>query len=533
MKLETMARGRGVTVLWWAFLACGPAGSDDAGDDAATEATSGEPTTGEPTTGEPMGCGQSGTAEVAIHGSTDFEGVAFAEAAGDVNGDGTADLVVGAQGAWIDEQTHSSSAVHVVLGPLESAPASLADAPGFQIFGEHGQHLLGEARGIGDVNGDGRDDVIVGATKSCHFDENDICDTDSECPPPTCTAGPYRAYVVFGKDDNVDVELVDVAVGQGGYAIDGEDTEDLQWQEFEALGDLDGDDRADFAIAAPRAGGEQGKLYVVFGKDDGTPQALASVAMGDGGYPIVTADASDLGFPDSIAATGDVDGDGLGDLVVGATEVDEGVGAAYVVFGKGTTEPVELVDVVAGNGGFSIHPEPDFLTPWCCTEFARDVAGPGDVNGDGLADIAVSAPHLSFTNGVPAGRAYVVFGKPDGTAVDLVALGAGNGGGFAIDGSGHMGDWLIAGGGDRTGDGLADLVVAGSDAVPFLVHGKTDTTAALVGTAGVPAIVPTTEGTWYANALVPDLDCDGLADLTMRNGDAGNASQGAVLILLQ
>lgn len=512
-------------IVWMGLLlcACTPAGADDAGDESSTDA---------PTTGEPAACGDADRSEIAISGAVADAHLSLAESAGDVNGDGVADLIIGAPGGWTDDETFVGSTMHVVLGPLESAPAILTDAPGFRILGEHAQQALGGAQGIGDVNGDGRSDVLVSATQSCYFDEDDLgCDTDSECPPPTCTAGPFRAYVVFGPTEATDVSLADVATGQGGFAIDGEATDDLQRQMATSLGDLDGDGKADFALAAPLAAGQRGALWVVFGKDDGAPVQLANIAEGVGGYAIDAPD-DDYAFPDSIAGTGDVDGDGLGDLVVGATEVDEGKGIAYVVFGKGTTEPVDLADVVAGNGGFSIHPEPDYLTPWCCTEFARDVAGPGDVDGDGLADIAVGAPHLGFGPGVPAGRAYVVFGKADGAAVDLVAVGAGRGGGFAIDGQSDTGSWLYAGG-DRTGDGLADLVVAGYDAAPYLVHGKADAAAVRLGDPGAPAIVPTTAGTWYPGPIVPDLDCDGRADLVLSNGLAGDASQGAVLLLLQ
>ena len=164
----------------------------------------------------------------------------------------------------------------------------------------------------------------------------------------------------------------------------------------------------------------------------------------------------------SVAGSGDVNGDGLADVIVGASGGDAGsetnAGLSYVVFGKPGTGPVDLAAL--GSGGFVIEGVAAYDIS------GRSVAGAGDVNGDGLADLLVGGPReLIWGDGDFAGSSYVVFGKPGSAPIRLGALG---GGGFTLAGAAanDYSGQSVSGAGDVNGDGLADLIIGAWSASP-------------------------------------------------------------------
>ena len=331
-----------------------------------------------------------------------------------------------------------------------SPPINLSDVAagtgGFVMNGIDARDDSGfSVSGAGDVNGDGLADLIVGARKAD--------------PGGNDRAG--ESYVVFGKADGTAVNLSDVAAGSGGFVIIGIDAQDQSGYSVSGAGDVNGDGLADLIVGAPGAdpGGNSfaGESYVVFGKADGTAVELTDVAAGSGGFVINGIDSDDLSGQ-SVSGAGDVNGDGLADVIVGASGVAPGgnnaAGESYVVFGKADGTAVNLSDVAAGSGGFIING----IDVYDYSGFS--VSGGGDVNGDGLADLIVGAFGAGPGGNNYAGESYVVFGKADGTAVNLSDVAAGSGG-FVINGidTYDLSGYSVSRAGDVNGDGLEDVIV--------------------------------------------------------------------------
>src|SRR6185436_154804 len=177
----------------------------------------------------------------------------------------------------------------------------------------------------------------------------------------------------------------------------------------------------------PATGINAGRSYVVFGHSGTSAVDLSSVAAGTGGFMINGQCALDRSG-ESVAGAGDVNGDGLADLIVGAHQGDPAIGSeagrSYVVFGR-SAGTVDLSAVAAGTGGFVIN------GAFPGDKSGVSVAGAGDVNGDGLADLVVGAS--SYYGNDAAGRSYVVFGRTGSGSVDLTAVSEGTGG-FLING---------------------------------------------------------------------------------------------------
>jgi len=164
--------------------------------------------------------------------------------------------------------------------------------------------LVGSA---GDANGDGFDDLIIGAPNAYGNAENS-----------------GASYVVFGKSDDDAVDLSTLEENGTGFVINGTSEGDQFGFSVSTAGDMNGDEFDDLIIGAPAADGSvdnSGVSYVVYGKADSGAVDLSAIAEGVGGFVINGTSGGD-GFGTSVSAAGDVNGDGFDDLIVGAPHAD-------------------------------------------------------------------------------------------------------------------------------------------------------------------------------------------------------------------
>uniref|UniRef100_A0A0G4FWQ7 EGF-like domain-containing protein n=1 Tax=Chromera velia CCMP2878 TaxID=1169474 RepID=A0A0G4FWQ7_9ALVE len=327
---------------------------------------------------------------------------------------------------------------------------------GFVVEGTSSDDQLGfHGAVIGDFNGDGTNDFIVGAPKAQNTARGE-------------------AYIIFGSasvgaSGKFTVGSID---GSNGFVFQGDaDNEaegsgdQLGWA-VAGAGDINGDGIDDLIVGADKAQ-NTGKAYVLFGSSSGFAATIDASSLGGSNGFVVTGDANQherVGA--SVAGLGDVNGDGIGDLIIGAPDTDhspnQNAGTAQVLYGRNTWQASYQISTLTVADGFRLTGmETDQRLGQC-------VAGAGDVNGDGVSNILVGAPFTDGTAGTDSnvGLLVVVYGKGAGSVgsfvnMDTSFFSASPSSGFLIEGeitNGNFGEHA-SGAGDVNNDGIGDFIV--------------------------------------------------------------------------
>jgi|GEM_PF-2500417 len=401
---------------------------------------------------------------------------------GDINGDGFDDVAIGDQRAIIDDSNYyyyggNPGQTYIIFGNSESSltnlnPTDLDGNNGLVINGAFQSQLGRSISNSGDINGDGIADLIIGGNE----------DNGSYSSSSYQSAYGGQVYVIFGQSDGslgAEFSVGDLD-GNNGFVFSsyaGDTSYSLS-----SGGDFNGDGFDDILVGSPGElvgaffsvrDDDRGQSFVLFGQAEGFPARLSSSDLdGNNGLRIqdkpdpnaydevnFNSGTDDYNFGTSVSIAGDINGDGFADVIIGNYDGDAPEGAnnndrgqSFVIFGTAEGfEPTLEVANLDGNNGFAINGITD-------DDFSGvAVSGAGDVNGDGLDDLVVSAK-TSDNNG----QIYVIFGQAEGFDAEFNLSSLDGSNGFILNGNNRESAGRTLSSGDVNGDGFSDVIISAS-----------------------------------------------------------------------
>lgn len=389
-----------------------------------------------------------------------------------------------------------------------------------------------QVSGIGDINRDGIDDVIIGG----------------------CTrggSGDYigKEYIIFGSKENFPAVFNSIILnGNNGFTIYGINPGDANGCGVGSVGDVNADGIVDIIVSAPYANNFKGQSYIIFGSTQGFPAIFNLTNLnGANGFVLNGINQSDQsGY--SVSGAGDVNNDGIDDVIIGAPYANNQAGQSYVVFGSREIFPVQFnLSLLDGQNGFIINGIHGSISRYSNGDLSGfSVSTAGDLNNDGITDIIIGAPGVLSNTGYSVGQSYVLFGSKDGfsSVINLNSLNGINGftisGNYAANSGSRLG-MSVSGAGDINNDGIADVIIGAPDALnlagqSYLIFGNSKFSSIinvsfLNGTNGYTIngihVGSQGRGAGVSVSEVGDINKDGIDDIII--GSWGTGSGNAAL----
>ena len=402
------------------------------------------------------------TADVTIYGAYDLYKTGWKFTSGDINGDGTEDLIIsshgasplGRQGAGITEILWGSASFDSIID-LNIPTNNISRIYGITEYVGTFASLT-----CGDYNNDGFDDIAIGMFWKPPYVDN-----------------PGTAFIVFGCDDFPDTLDLETPI-RPTTRIYGEPGFNGCLGFSNCSGDVNGDGYDDVIIAAPNYT-PNGEIYIIYGKDS-FPQSIWTGNEIANCTRIICADVREgAGFGFGSLACGDVDNDGYDEVLIGApgNSINFSAGNARLLYGA-SIMPDTIYFTNPSSRMITFLPEPEFNE-----SHLGDYVSIGDVNGDGYGDIVLTARGASPLGCSVCGEVYVIYGSnnlPESITMneDTLAItrliGEGDRGGYGEN-------VLVA---DLTDDGYAEIItLKGCDEDP---QTNKDVVIVFYGSAEVP-----------------------------------------------
>lgn len=347
--------------------------------------------------------------------------------AGDVNNDGYDDILIGSAGS--NDYVYNTGAAYLIYGQSTAlSDLTLSADTAVKFTGEADGDRAGvSVASVGDVNGDGYDDILIGA------DSNDAGGIDAGA-----------VYLIYGQSANLDDFTLDI---NNAVTFTGEADGDLAGSSVASAGDVNNDGYDDILVGAYNNSGDNtGATYLIYGQSTTFSDLELNVSTG----VKFTGEAAGDFAGTAVASAGDVNNDGYDDLLIGAIYNTVGsvqAGAAYLIYGQSAdlSDLTLSADTAVKFTGEAVYDVAGYA-----------VSSAGDVNNDGYDDILIGSAANSAA-GSSTGAVYLIYGQS--TALADLTLSATTTIKFTGEAAGDNAGYSVASAGDVNGDGYDDLLI--------------------------------------------------------------------------